>query len=65
MGLGSRGWMLAETMANLLEAGQLVAMRELPTREVELMRRGEPDLGKLREVVGRYVGLLEPYQKGR
>ena len=39
-----RGLDLAEQAANLLEGAQLVAMREPPTRQVDLMRQGQPDL---------------------
>jgi TRAP transporter TAXI family solute receptor len=52
----------AETAANLLEAAQLTAMREPPTRSVDLMRRGNPDLPALRTTLERYVTILEPYR---
>lgn len=52
----------AETAANLLEAAQLIAMREPPTRSVDLLRRGNQDLPALRAALQRYVAILEPYQ---
>ena len=53
---------LAERSANLLEAGQLIAMHDLPTREVDLLRRGQPDMPALRALVQRYAGILEAWQ---
>jgi hypothetical protein len=58
-----RGLNIAETAANLLEAGELVAMREPPTRTVDSMRQGQPDLPGLRALVQKYAALLEPYQR--
>lgn len=52
----------AEIEANLLEAAQLVPMREPPTRTVALLREGPTDVAALQVLVGRYVALLEPYQ---
>jgi hypothetical protein len=57
------GLTLAETLANLLESAQLVAMREPPTRTIDLLRQGPPNIAALRELVSRYVDLLRPYQK--
>ncbi len=59
------GLNLAETAANLLESAQLIAMREPPTRMVDLLRRGQPDLPALRAALGKYVALLEPYRRAR
>jgi hypothetical protein len=56
---------LAETAANLLESAQLVPMRELPTRQVAMLRKGQPDLPALRGVLGRYIEILKPYQQPR
>jgi hypothetical protein len=56
---------LAETAANLLEAGQLIAMRDPPTRQVDLMRKGQPDLPALRALLQKYVEILEPYERER
>jgi hypothetical protein len=53
---------LAEISANLLEAGQLVAMYDPPTRRVDLLRRGAPDLPSLRALIGTLTGALEPHQ---
>jgi hypothetical protein len=52
----------AEMEANILEAAQLVAMREPPTRTVSLMRAGAPDLPKLQELVRKQVAELLPYE---
>jgi hypothetical protein len=60
-----RGLDIAETAANLLESGEVVAMREPPTRTVDLMRQGKPDLPALRPLVQKFVDLLEPYKKQR
>ncbi len=57
------GLNLAETAANLMEAGQLVPMRDPPTRQVGLMRRGAPDLPALRALLEKYIQILEPYEK--
>jgi hypothetical protein len=53
---------LAEMSVNLLEAGQLVAMHDLPSRQVMLMRKGAPDMPALRVMIEKYTALLEPYQ---
>jgi len=52
----------AEMEANILEAAQLVAMREPPTRTVALMRAGAPDMPKLQELVRKQVAELLPYE---
>jgi hypothetical protein len=52
----------AEIEANILETAQLVPMREPPTRSVELLRAGAPNLPALQEVVRRYIAILGPYQ---
>lgn len=57
-----KGLDLAEMAANLMEAGQLVPMREPPTRTVGLMRAGAPDLAALRALLERYIQILEPYE---
>jgi hypothetical protein len=38
---------IAETEANTLEAAQLVGMRDLPTRKVELLRAAPPNVPAL------------------
>jgi hypothetical protein len=53
---------LAERSANLLEAAQLIAMHDLPTRQVDLLRKGKPDMGALRALVQKFTGILEAYQ---
>jgi hypothetical protein len=58
-----QGLDLAEEAANLLEAGELIAMREPPTRQVDLMRKGEPDLPALRALLQKYIQILEPYER--
>ena len=59
------GLRAAEVAANLLESAQLVAMREPPTRTLDLLRRGPPDMASLRAALERYVALLEPHQHAR
>jgi hypothetical protein len=62
----SAGWEagldLAEISANLLEAGQLIAMYDPPTRTVDLLRKGAPDMAALRALVVKYTAILEPHQ---
>jgi hypothetical protein len=58
----NEGLDLAETAANLLEAGELIAMRDPPTRQVDLLRHGQPDLAALRALLTKYVEALEPFQ---
>jgi len=53
---------LAETSVNLLEASQLIAMHDLPSRKVMLMRNGAPDMPALRAMLEKYTALMEPYQ---
>jgi hypothetical protein len=53
---------LAEISANLLEAGQLIAMNDPPTRTVELLRKGEPNMTALRAALEKYTAILEPYR---
>jgi hypothetical protein len=62
----SAGWEagldLAEISANLLEAGQLIAMNDPPARTVELLRKGAPDMAALRAAIEKYTAILEPFQ---
>jgi hypothetical protein len=60
----NKGLDVAETEANLMEAAQLVAMRELPTRTVDLLRSGKPDVPELQTVIRKYIAILKPYCKG-
>ena len=53
---------LAEVSANLLEAGELVAMYDPPTRTVDLLRRGSANRAALRSAIEKFTGLLEPHQ---
>jgi len=57
------GLSAAEKVANLLEAAQLTAMREPPTRALALWRQGSPDPTALREVLPRQLELLRPFEK--
>ncbi len=57
------GLNIAETGANLLEAGELTAMRTPPTWEVEQLRSGETNLPALRELIIKFKSQLEPYKK--
>ncbi len=54
---------IAETAANLLEAGELTAMRIPPTWEVGMLRNGEVDQKALKELIIKFNKLLEPYKK--
>ena len=56
------GYDLAETAANLLEAGELVPMNIPPTQRIAVLRAGEPDLGAARRLLGEFIELLEPHQ---
>jgi hypothetical protein len=53
---------LAEVSANLLEAGQLIAMFDPPTRTVDLLRKGAPNMPALRVAIEKFTAVLEPYQ---
>lgn len=53
---------LAEVSANLLEAAQLVAMHDLPSRQVARLRSGEPDIPGLRALLQKFTSALEPYE---
>ena len=59
----ARGLDLAETAANLLEAGQLVAMHDLPSRRVAQLRDEPSDPAALRELLADLVHKLEPYRR--
>ena len=62
MRIGTQGLDLAEVSVNLLEASQLIAMHDLPSRKVILMRAGSPDMPTLRAMIEKYTALMEPYQ---
>ncbi|MGA8265629.1 MAG: hypothetical protein WB779_14395, partial [Ignavibacteriaceae bacterium] len=53
---------IAETSANLLEAGELTAMRIPPTWEVEMLRQGEMNMKALKELIIKFKDQLEPYK---
>jgi hypothetical protein len=54
------GMVIAETEANTLEAAQLVGMRELPTRKLELLRAGPQDFAALRLLIEEFSRELAP-----
>ena len=56
------GWDLAETAANLIEAGELAPMRIPPTQRVAMLRAGHPNIPAIREPLEEFIGILEPYQ---
>jgi hypothetical protein len=58
----NEGLDLAETSANLLEAGELTAMRIPPTLEVETLRQGDVNMKSLEELLKRFKGQLEPFK---
>ena len=51
----------AETAAHLMEAGEIVPMDYLPTREVYLLRQGEVDMPVLQALLKRYIEILKPH----
>jgi hypothetical protein len=59
----SAGLDLAEETVNLLESAQLVPLRELPTRQVALLRRGPEDLPTLRKLLEQDIAALQPYER--
>ena len=52
----------AEKLANLLEGAQLTAMREPPSRTIELLRQGQPNTNALREQISSEIKLLQPFE---
>jgi hypothetical protein len=52
------GMVIAETEANTLEAAQLVGLRDLPTRKVELLRAAPPNIAALRLLIEQFTDLL-------
>ena len=52
------GMVIAETEANTLEAAQLVGMRDLPTRKVELLRAAPQNLPALRLLIQQFSDQL-------
>lgn len=53
---------IAETSANLLEAGELTAMRIPPTWEVEMLRHDETNFKALEELIKKFKDQLVPYK---
>src|SRR6185312_12754742 len=58
----AEGLKQAEIAANILEANELVAMRDLPSRRVMVLRK-ERDTTALRSLLSEFIKELEPYQK--
>jgi hypothetical protein len=54
---------IAEAAANLLESAQLVPPHELPTRRVELLRRGQEDRPALKTLLEKDTLALQPYER--
>jgi hypothetical protein len=54
---------IAEAAANLLESAQLVPLHELPTHQVEALRRGQEDRPTLRTLLEKDILLLQPYTR--
>jgi hypothetical protein len=54
---------LAEVAANLMESAQLVPLRELPTRQVALLRPAAENRPALRKILESSIAALEPYVK--
>ncbi len=54
---------IAEIEANLLEAGQLTAMRIPPAWEVEMLRQGEDNFEALKKLIIKFKMELKPYRK--
>jgi hypothetical protein len=54
---------IAEAAANLLESAQLVPLHDLPTRRVEVLRRGPEDRPALRTLLEKDIAALEPYTR--
>jgi hypothetical protein len=55
------GVVAAESAANLLEANQLVGLRELPTRKVDKLRAGR-DIPALRKLLEEFTAELTPFK---
>ena len=59
---GQQGLDLAEISAHLLEAAQLIALHNLPTRKLAGLRADQPDIPRLRALLENFTSALEPYQ---
>ncbi len=53
---------IAETAANLLESAQLVPLHDLPTRQVEVLRRGKENRAALKTLLEKDITALHPYE---
>jgi hypothetical protein len=54
---------VAEAAANLLESAQLMPLRELPTRQVEIQRCGKEDRQTLETLLRKYIVALQPFAR--
>ncbi len=54
---------IAETEANLLEAGELTAMRIPPTWQIGMLRQREVNFEALKNLIIKFRGELEPYKE--
>ena len=52
---------VAEVAANLLESAQIVPLHELPTRQIEVLRREPENRAALRKILESNITALEPY----
>ena len=52
---------IAEVAANLLESAQLAPLRELPSRQVEMLRRKSEDRLALKALLEKDIATLQPY----
>jgi hypothetical protein len=59
----AEGLRQAEIAANILEANELVGLRDLPTRRVEILRKGAQDTEALRKLLAEFISQLEPYER--
>ena len=57
------GLRIAEIAANIIEANQLAAMRELPSRRLALLRAEGPNPAELRVLLGEFLDNLEPHMR--
>jgi hypothetical protein len=55
------GLVVAESEANFLEANQLVGLRDLPTRRLDMLRTGAPDSAALRKLIEEFTAELTPF----
>jgi hypothetical protein len=55
------GLVTAESEANFLEANQLVGLRDLPTRRLDLLRAGPPDIAALHKLIEEFTAELTPF----